>query len=182
MLAYAQQKADQLQVSARFHLASMIDFRLGEPVDFAFILLGSLYVSNTTELLCHFDAVSRGLKPGGLYLLDWCVQFALPAERTEAWEMSREDLTVRTTYQLRPVNPVEQMVEETITLEAEDAGGPVVLREVRIRREVYPQEFLLVMASRSDFEFVGWWNNWDLTQPLDGTQPINRPIIVVRKV
>ena len=69
--------------------------------------------------------------------------------------MNRGDLTVRTTYQLKPVNPVEQTVEEIITLEAEDAGTPVVLREVLVRREIYPQEFLLLMASRSDFEFVG---------------------------
>jgi SAM-dependent methyltransferase len=182
MLAYAHNKADMLQASARFHLASMIDFRLDEPVDFAFILLGSLYATNTTELLSHFEAVGRALKRGGLYLLDWCVQFAPPAERTESWEMDREGINVKTTYQLTPVNPVEQTVEETLTLEAEEAGAAVMLREVLLRREIYPQEFLLLMASRSDFEFVGWWNNWDLTQPLDGTQPINRPIIVVRKV
>ena len=78
MLASAQQRADLLRHQRKFHLASMIDFRLEEPVDFAFILLGSLYVSSTTELLSHFDAISRALKPGGLYLLDWCVQFALP--------------------------------------------------------------------------------------------------------
>ena len=95
----------------------MIDFRLDEPVDFAFILLGSLYTRNTTELLSHFDAVSRALKHGGLYLLDWCVQFALPTERTESWEMSRDDITVKTTYRVKPINPVEQTVEETITLE-----------------------------------------------------------------
>lgn len=182
MLAYAQQRADTVQASARFHVASLVDFRLDEPVDFAFILLGSLYTRNTTELLSHFDALSRALKHGGLYLLDWCVHFAPATERTESWEMSRDNITVKTTYQVKPINPVEQTVEETITLEVEDASAPVVLREVLVRRDLYPQEFLLLIANRSDFEFVGWWNNWDLTQPLDGTQTINRPIVVVRKV
>jgi hypothetical protein len=96
--------------------------------------------------------------------------------------MNKDNLAVKTTYQRKPVNPVEQTVEETITLEAKDAGALAVLREVVIRREIYPQEFLLLMASRSDFEFVGWWNNWDLTQSLDGSQMINRPIVVVRKI
>lgn len=182
MLAYARKKADTIQTPAKFHVASMLDFRLDEPVDFAFILLGSLYARNTTELLSHFDAVGRALKRGGLYLLDWCVHFAPATERTESWEMSRDDIKVKATYQVKPINPVEQTVEEIITLEAEDAGAPVALREVLVRRDIYPQEFLLLMASRSNFEFVGWWNNWDLTQPLDGTQTINRPIIVVRKV
>jgi hypothetical protein len=109
------------------------------------------------------------------------VQFAPATKRTESWEMSRDDITVKTTYQVKPLNSVEQTVEETLTLEVEDAGTPVVLREVLVRRDIYPQEFLLLIASRGDFDFVGWWNNWDLTQPLDGTQTINRPIIVVRK-
>jgi len=181
MLAYAQKKADTVQASASFQVASMIDFRLDDPVDFALNLLGSLYARNTTELLSHFDAVGRALKRGGLYLLDWCVQFAPATKRTESWEMSRDDITVKTTYQVKPLNSVEQTVEETLTLEVEDAGTPVVLREVLVRRDIYPQEFLLLIASRGDFDFVGWWNNWDLTQPLDGTQTINRPIIVVRK-
>jgi hypothetical protein len=77
---------------------------------------------------------------------------------------------------------VEQTVEETLTLEVDDTGTQAVLRETMVRRDIYPQEFLLLLAGRADFEFVGWWNNWDLGQPLDGTQPINRPIVVVRKV
>jgi SAM-dependent methyltransferase len=77
MLAYAQQKVDTVQASARFHVASMIDFQLDDPVDCACVLLGSLDASNTTELLSHLQAVGRALKPGGLYLLDWCVQCAL---------------------------------------------------------------------------------------------------------
>jgi SAM-dependent methyltransferase len=182
MLAYAQKKADVLQASARFHVANMLNFRLDEPVDFVFILLGSLYARSTTELLSHFDAVGRALKGGGLYLLDWCVQFTPAAARTESWEMAKDDITVKTTYQMKPLNPVEQTVEEIITQGVQDAGTQAVLREVLVRREVYPQEFLLLMASRSDFEFVGWWNDWDLTRPLDGTQAINRPITVVRKL
>lgn len=43
-----------------------------------------------------------------------------------------------------------------------------------MRREIYPQEFLLFLAQHPDFEFVGWWNNEDVTQPFDVTQAINR--------
>jgi hypothetical protein len=38
------------------------------------------------------------------------------------------------------------------------------LREVTVRREVYPQEFLLFLAQRPEFEFIGWWNHWDVTR------------------
>jgi SAM-dependent methyltransferase len=182
MLAYAQQRAASLGATATFQEANMLDFQLEEPVDFAFLLLGSLFARNTVEVRSHFDAVGRALKGGGVYLLDWCVQFAPPAARAESWEMAHDDVAVKTTYQVHPVNPVEQTVEECLTLEAIDAGVQTVLRDVRVRRDIYPQEFLLLLASRSDFEFVGWWNNWDLTAPLDGTEAIKRPIAVVRRV
>lgn len=182
MLDYAQQKADVLKATARFHMASMLDFQLDEPVDFAFVLLGSLYAGNTTELLSHFDAVGRALKPGGLYLLDWCVQFAPPPEGTASWQMVKDDITVQTTYHVRSVNLVEQTVEEIISQEVVDGDTQVVLREVVVRRDIYPQEFLLLMKTRSEFEFVGWWNSWDLSKPLDGAQAISRPITVVRKL
>lgn len=182
MLASAHQKADTVQASARLHVANMIDFRLDASVDCACVLLGSLYASTTTELRSHWHAVGRALKPGGLYLLDWCVPCAPPADRTASWEMVQDGTTVQTTYRVKPVNPVEQIVEESLTMEVDDAGTQTILRETLLRRDIYPQEFLLLIASHTDFEFVGWWNNWDLTQPLDGTQPITRPIVVVRRV
>jgi hypothetical protein len=68
-------------------------------------------------------------------------------------------IRVKTTYRVMPVNPVEQTVEESTTLEVEDASMHTVLREILVRRDIYLQEFLLLMANRSDFEFIGWWNN-----------------------
>lgn len=182
MLAFAQERADKVQAAARFHAANMVDFQLDEQVDFAFVLLGSLCIQNTPELLSHFDAVGRALKSGGLYFMDWCVNFAPAIEQTESWEMVQDGVTVLTTFHIKPANAVEQTVEESLTLAVKDAGTQTVLREASLQRKIYPQEFLLLMANHDDFEFVGWWNNWDLTTPLDGTQEVNRPITVVRRV
>ena len=182
MLEYAQSKADAVNASARFTLGDLTDFRLDEQVDFAIVLLGSLEARNTAELVSHFDSVSRALKPGGLYFLDWCVEFAPSKESTESWEMVSGQVTVKTTHQWNLVDPVEQIVEGSLTLEVEDEGAKKVFREAFVARLVYPQEFLLFIAARSDFEFVGWWNNWDLAQPLGETQEVGRPIIVLRRV
>ena len=89
---------------------------------------------------------------------------------------------MRTTYQTTLINPVEQIFEESLVLEVEDEGVKKVFRETEMGRKIYPQEFLLFVAARSDFEFVGWWNNWDLTQPLGETQTISRPITILRRV
>jgi SAM-dependent methyltransferase len=182
MLEYTQSKADAINASARFELADMTDFGLVEQVDFAFILLGSLQTRNTAELVSHFDSVSCALKPGGLFFLDWCVEFEPSKESGDSWEMVSGQVKVKTTYQTNLINPVEQIFEGSLTLEVEDEGVKKVFRETAMERQIYPQEFLLFVAARSDFEFIGWWNNWDLTQPLDEAQKISRPITILRRV
>ena len=181
MLEYAQSRVEAIDASARFELADMTDFQLDEQVDFAFVLLGSLQVRNTAELVSHFDCVGRVLRPGGLYFLDWCVTFAPSNESEDSWEMVRGPVKVETTFRTKLIDPVEQVAEESLTLEVEDEQGKRIFRESGVARQIYPQEFLLFVAARSDFEFVGWWNNWDVTQPLDGTQEINRPITILRR-
>jgi SAM-dependent methyltransferase len=182
MLEYAQNKADAINASARFELADMMDFGFVEQVDFAFILLGSLQPRSTAELISHFDSVSRVLKPGGLFFLDWCVDFTPGTESADSWEMVSGQVKVKTTFQQTLINPVEQIFEESLTLEVDDDGEKKEFRETAMGRQIYPQEFLLFVAARSDFEFVGWWNNWDLTQPLGETQKISRPITILRRV
>jgi SAM-dependent methyltransferase len=181
MLEYAQGKADAANASARFVLADMTDFRLVEQVDFAMVLLGSLEARNTAELVSHFDSVSRALKQGGLYFLDWCVEFAPSKEIADSWEMFSGQVKVKTAHQAILVNLVEQIVEGSLTLEVEDEGVKKVFREALVARKIYPQEFLLFVAARSDLEFVGWWNNWDLARPLGEEQEIARPITVLRR-
>ncbi|MFN2185501.1 MAG: class I SAM-dependent methyltransferase [Anaerolineae bacterium] len=182
MLEFAQSRASTVNASAKYVLADMMDFRLDDQVDFAYLLLGSLEARSTAELGSHFDCVGRALKAGGLYFLDWCVVFAPSKERTESWEMIQGEVIVKTTVQQHLIDPVEQLVEESVTLEVEDQGAKKVFQSMYVVRQIYPQEFLLFSAARSDFEFVGWWNNWDMTQPLDGKQEISRPVTILRKV
>ena len=182
MLEYARARADAASAPARLELADMTEFWLDEQVQFAYIMLGSLAARNTAELVSHFDCVSRALEKGGLYFLDWCVDFAPCKEHTDSWKMVKDQVRVKTTIQLKLMDPVEQIIEERFTLEVEDEGAKRVFRDTSLLRQIYPQEFLLLVAARSDFEFVGWWNNWDLSQPLDGKQEVGRPIIILRKL
>ena len=54
MLDYARLKAQKSDVPAAFLVTDLRDFTLAAPVDFAFILLCSLYVHSTAELSAHF--------------------------------------------------------------------------------------------------------------------------------
>jgi SAM-dependent methyltransferase len=184
MLRYSAGKAEGAAIQVDLVTGDMTAFSLDSTFDFVYILLGSLSTRNTRELDSHFDSVAGALKPGGLYLLDWCVQFEPPwsLEDASTWEMNRDKTTVTTTVSWKAVNLAEQIFEETIRFDVCDAGKVFSLEDTTIKRAVYPQEFLCLVSARKDFEFVGWWNLWDLAQPLERAEKIGRPIILVRRI
>ena len=143
----------------------MCRFDLPETVEFAFVALGSLYAQSTDDLLSHFQSVARVLPSGGLYLLDWCVYFSSMQSMEESWEIEGQGVKVKTTVRGRIVEPVEQLCEESITLEVTEDGRMNKYSGTDLKRIIYPQEFLLFMRQCTEFEFIGWWNNWSLNDP-----------------
>ena len=184
MLDYSRGKAWRIGAKIKLIHADMNDFSLESKLDFVFVLLGSLSVKSTTELTRHFDCVAKVLKRGGLYLLDWCVQFDPPwaSEGGGTWEMEREDIRVKTAVSWKLVNRIEQLFEETITQEVDDHGKKLSIIGKDIKRAIFPQEFLCFIRAHQHFEFVGWWNNWSLNQPLEQAEKIDRPIVLIRRI
>ena len=184
MLEYSRTKALSIGAEADLIPGDMVDFTLDTSVDFAYVLLGSLFVKSTSELVGHFNSLARALKKGGLYLLDWCIQYETPfeAEGGDSWEMERNGIKVKTTVSWKAISRVEQTFEETITLNVDDHGEKHNIVGTEIKRAIYPQEFLCLISGLRDFEFVGWWNNWDLGRPLEQADKIDRPIALVRRI
>ncbi|PIE36094.1 hypothetical protein CSA56_01385 [candidate division KSB3 bacterium] len=183
MLDFTREKVRKLGLNnVNFLQGNMVDFLLPEPVDFACLLLGSMYIDSPADFVCHLDAVSAALKPGGLYLLEWCVEFEPVEDLEDSWQMEQDGIRIDVHYAAKQLNRLDQTYRETILLTVDDHGTPLELREEAVKLAVYPQEFLLRIAAHPCFEFVGWWNDWDLSAPLTGDeQGINRPIIVVRR-
>ena len=181
MIKYSQKKASGIKGSVQLIHTNMVDFSLRTKVDFAYIMLGSLYVKNTNELISHFDSVSKVLKKGGLYFLDGCIQFKPSKKYSESWEIDRGGTIVKSTYSTQIVNSLEQIFEEVISLNINDKDKTKKIVEKTFKRIIYPQEFLFFIANRKDFEFMGFWNNWNLSQPLQGTKKVSRPIAIIRK-
>ncbi|MEK7476164.1 MAG: class I SAM-dependent methyltransferase [Candidatus Coatesbacteria bacterium] len=182
MLAYSGEKAKRIGADARFIRADMAGFRIEPPVDFAYVMLGSLQVPDTAALMGHFDSMAASVKPGGLYFLDWCISTGSGEPGGETWEVEQEGIRIKVSYIPEAVDPIAQTSRGLDTLEVDDHGRRFTLQDVSVKRDIYPQEFLLLLKARGDFEFVGWWNNWDLDQPLSGSQKIARPITVIRRV
>ena len=182
MLDYARAKVPCRCGQVELLEADLRGFSLKQAVDFAFVLLGSLMVRSESELASHFDSVAASLRPGGLYFLDWCVNFEPPGGPSSTWDIERDGVRTTTTYSSRMINAVDQTFEEIIRIDVDDHGTCQTLADTRVRKATYPQEFLQFVTHRPDFEFVGWWNLWDLDRPLTGEEPPSRPIIVLRRL
>ena len=184
MLDYSIAKAKAEAVRGDFVCADMVDFELKKKYEFAYIMLGSFFATSTREVFSHFESVARVLKKGGLYLLDWCVQFEPPWETkgSSNWEMEQEGIMVHTTVTWEPIKLARQTFKETIVLDVNDKGREIKVTGTNVHRAIYPQEFRRMIDYSDDFEFVGWWNNWDLDKPLDFAYKISRPIILIRRI
>lgn len=137
MLAAGRRKVTKGAWTAQFHEASMIVFDLDTTYQFAFVTLGSLYARNTEELNTHFKSVARVLEPGGLYILDWCVQFGqTPAfsDDGQSWRMEKDGIVVEVNDTLSSIDAAEQIVREVATLNVEDCGKTLTISSSDLRR------------------------------------------------
>lgn len=184
MLDYARQRAAGPGRSATWIQADMNDFALEEPVDFACVLLGSLFVESTAELLQHLTCVARALRPGGLYLLEWCIQFNWDDPGgDERWSIEREGLRVDVHFEAAgPVDHAAQLRPERLVVEVEEGDRRLRLESLEVNRSIFPQEFLLLLEKSARFEWVGWWNHWDLNTPIEQASTIDRPIVLIRRI
>lgn len=182
MLDYSREKSKDIREKVHLTNGDMTDFSLSQQVDFVYIPLGSLYTNTKDKVNSHFDSISRVLRRGGLYFLDWCINFEPLSETKDSWEMEEDGIIVRTEFSISNLNKVTQTYEEGITLKVNDHGKEMSFTQKDLRRGIYPQEFLFLLQGRKDFEFIGWWNDWNLEQPLKGTETISRPITIIRKL
>jgi len=155
-----------------------------EKVDFAFVMLGSLYLNTLKEFHSHFDSMAQALNPGGLYFLDWCVQFDDPMKYAEnnAVTLERAGISVESRFNIRMVDPGQKMYEEVWTLDVTDRGRRRNLQMTERNRAIFPLDFLTFLQSRPDFEFVGWWREWDLDKPITGDPEVTRPVSLLRRI
>lgn len=182
MLDYAIYKWRDLRPQPLFFEADMADFAHLPQADFAFVMLGSLYLSTVEEMTSHFNCMAQVLKPGALYFLDWCVQFGdMMKHATSCLTAEMDGINVESHFNTRLIDPAGQMYEEIWTVNIDDHGRHQNFEMVERNRAIFPQEFLLFIESRTDFEFVGWWREWDFDKPIDHANETARPIVLVRR-
>lgn len=179
MLEYLEEAAKREGVRVETVLADMTSFRLVEPVDFAFNMMGTIsYVRDNAAMLSHLASVAASLKPGGLYLienfrLDWTRLFG-----SQSWTMERDGVSVKTTYEIRLVDALSQTLAERMTLDVDNHGERRTLVEDSETKMIFPQEFLTLVETGGEFEFLGWFRR-EKAEKL--TEASNDNVVLLRR-
>lgn len=185
MLSYLSKKAEMEGLQIEAVQADMCNFGLRKKADFAFVMMGSLVVESNEKLLSHLDSVASSLNRGGLYLIqnegvDWT--------RTgeQSWSMERDGITVKTTFNIRWKDILNQMYTQEMTLEVNDHGQRMRLESKEDLKFMFPQELKILIRLNGKFEFLGWWegteSTWFLDKPLEKAKtPSNLNIVLLRR-
>jgi SAM-dependent methyltransferase len=183
MVKYAREKWCGLPTSPEIVEADLVDYKLDRAADFTYVMIGSLYLRDTSDMVRHFDAVSRNLKPGGLYFLDWCIQFYDPLglDARKPFRHTYNGITVESRFKIRLLDPGQNIYEEIWDVRIDDHGKIKTFRMVENNKAVFPGEFRQFLDGRDDFEFVGWWRDWDFDKPISDDGPIPRPLAIIRR-
>ncbi|MFH1372525.1 MAG: hypothetical protein ABII79_01845 [bacterium] len=127
--------------------------------------------------------MSRILNPGALYFLDWCIQSSNPLQRQNdnAYTIEREGIEIKSKFDIKLIDSARRMYEEIWTVNVNDHGRHRTFETVERNKALMPDEFMNFLETREDFEFVGWWKDRDLGQPILSEDDINCPVALLRR-
>lgn len=183
-IAYVRARAAALGLDISPHVGDMTRFRLPAPLDAAICMQDSQgHLLTNEDILRHFRAVARALRPGGLYIFDRFIpsSWTNPARRW-SWTRRRGRLTVRATFAaLEAVNPVTQVFREDLTFEVIEHGRARRYRQRHLSRMVFPQELKALVALAGRWEFVQWFYGFKPHQVLDRAKHPLMMIVVLRR-
>lgn len=183
-IAYIRARAAALGLPVSLLVADMTRFTLPAPVDAAICMQDSQgHLLTNEEIISHFKAVARALRPGGLYIFDRFIpsSWTNPARRW-SWTRRRGRLTVRATFAaLEAVNPVTQVFREDMDFEVVENGAVRRYRQRHHSRMVFPQELKALVALAGGFEFVQWFCGFKPHRVLDRAKHPLMMIVVLRK-
>lgn len=179
MLSYLDDKLLCQKAKYHLYLSDMREFVLHEKYDLAFCLMGSIhYLTSHDDYRQHLDSMAKALKKDALYIIE-----NLPMGGTDGcpkWQSYRDNIFIENTYNKTTLNEITQMAEYDWLMKINDDGHKLEIRSTGITRDVYPQEFNLLVEQNSKFELIGFFQrNNPLLIPLTHRSPEN--MVVLRR-
>jgi len=179
MLDFVKARAKVEGIGVKLFRANMNKFSLGKlKVDLAYVLLGSLFAKSNEDFFQHLDCVGKTLKTGGLYILDGVVWFNLLGDNEQQWTISKNGIKMKVSFRATIIDHTAQTFRDNVVLEISDHGVKKRIRSHELRKFYFPQEFVSLIKCHNQFEFLGYFNDFDLKKPATVK---GRQIAVLRK-
>jgi len=181
MLDYSLEKAQKADIRIETIHADMRNFTVDEKFDFVFCMLGSISIESNKQFLSHLDSVANCLRNGGIYLVDASINFDWTQLGRQEWTVAEDGLTLNIVWEQELVNLIKQLVIDRVMVKAVGKDGEKLFKTEKVEKIIFPQEFLELVKGNSKFEFLGWYNNFSLDEPLEKAKSTNRPITLLRR-
>lgn len=179
MIEFVRKKAKEKGISVNLFRENMNRFSLGKiKIDLVYVLLGSFYATSNEEFFRHLDCVSSVLRKGGLYLLNGVVWFNLFGNNNQSWVITKHGIKIKVAFRPKIFNAIMQTFRDNFVLDINDHGVKKQIHHSELHKFFFPQEFLSLIKCHGKFEFLGWFDNFDLHRPatVKGKQ-----IVILRK-
>ncbi len=180
MLSYSKNKAAKNGIRIKLFKRDLNTFQINNlTVDFAYILLGSLYVSSDKDLFNHLNSVCKLLKKGGLYILDEVVWLDTNSCNYQTWAVRKNDLMVLTEYKAKITDSLAQIQREWLKINIINKAHRITFENKIKYRYFFPQEFIQLIRSHAGFEFIKMYSNFNINEKITTK---SRNIVVLRKL
>ena len=111
-------------------------------------------------------------------MLDEVVYFNLFDDKPSQWTMEKDGVEINVTYKPEIVDPTLQTHNEYLLFDVNDRGRRRRIESRVLHKFYFPQEFLSLVEQNGKFEFIGWFDDFNIKRPATAT---GRQIVVLRK-
>ncbi len=185
-LRYVKSKAQRSGMSIYTVLADMIDFSLDETFDAAFCAVGTFrYILDDEDILKHFTSVSRVLRKGGIYIIDFSLvsDYNGKDEYIEAWTSERDGIRVEAMFKSMGNVSIDSKREDIeFVLQVKEGGREFELREEGQMRVYNLADFSDFIERSGYFEIAEWILGTDIEAITDKPDESNRLMAILRRI
>jgi len=183
-LARAKDTAEGLAVS--WLQADMRHFHLDYPVNVAFCLFDGLdALLSDEDIIQHFRSVADSLTPAGLYLIDLTHPRECSFENYFPFRYFTEKNGVSVEINWATNNPRYDLATGAAHVELEmrvnDQGDELIIHDAANERLFFPSEIRLLARLSGVLQVMGWYGDFNLSQPLDYSPASVRMIGILQK-
>jgi len=183
MLYYLTGRGRSAGLHIETYRCDMHNFKIGAKVDFAFIMMGSLFVKSEQDLRRHLDSVASALKKGGLYFIQ-NQPYEYP-EQTEKWKNESRGLKADVEFSRTPLDNARCMYAETVRIRINDKGKQITLENEEQRLYISPSELKEFIREKGSFEFLGWYpggiNEWFIDRSIEDSPNKDMNMLLIRR-